>query len=152
MKYVLESSVAIKWVLPEPNSDKAIRLRDEFQQGFHELLSPDFFPVEVAHALAKAERRGLILQGEGLKKLNDVLNYLPDVQPSLSLLPTAFAMASSAKIGVYDCLYVALAQREACELVTADVRLLTNLRPTFPFIIDLALLPLPVVTLYKAGA
>ena len=95
MKYVLDSNVAIKWVLPEPNSDKAIRLRDEFRQGIRELLSPDVFPVEVAHALAKSERRGLILQGEGLKKLNDVLNYLPDLHQSLSLLPRAFAIASS---------------------------------------------------------
>ncbi len=29
MKYVLDSSVALKWVLPEPDSGKAIRLRDE---------------------------------------------------------------------------------------------------------------------------
>jgi hypothetical protein len=28
-----------------------------------------------------------------------------------------------------------------CELVTADIRLLNNLKPTFPFIIDLASLP-----------
>ncbi len=30
MKYVLDSSVALKWVLPEADSGKAIRLRDEF--------------------------------------------------------------------------------------------------------------------------
>jgi predicted nucleic acid-binding protein len=141
MKYVVDSNVAIKWVLPEPDSDKAIRLRDEFRLGIHELLSPDVFPVEVAHALARSERRGVILQGEGLKKLNDVLNHLPGLHPYLSLLPRAFAIASSARIGVYDCLYVALAEREACELVTADVRLLNSLTPTFPFIIDLASLP-----------
>jgi hypothetical protein len=29
MKYVLDSSVALKWVLPEVDSQKAIRLRDE---------------------------------------------------------------------------------------------------------------------------
>jgi len=44
-------------------------------------------------------------------------------------------------VGVYDCLHVALAEREGCELVTAGTRLLANLKPTFPFIIDLASLP-----------
>ena len=39
-----------------------------------------------------------------------------------------------ARIGVYDCLYVALAERKACELVTADLRLVTNLGTLFPII------------------
>src|SRR5271157_707806 len=40
MKYVLDSNVALKWVLPETDDDKAIRIRDEFGQGIHQLLSP----------------------------------------------------------------------------------------------------------------
>jgi hypothetical protein len=51
MRLILDSNVALRWVLSEPHSDKAIRLRCEFQQGMHELLSPDVFPIEVAHAL-----------------------------------------------------------------------------------------------------
>jgi predicted nucleic acid-binding protein len=30
-------------------------------------------------------------------------------------------------VGVYDCLYVALAEREKCDLVTADEKLVRNL-------------------------
>jgi predicted nucleic acid-binding protein len=45
------------------------------------------------------------------------------------------------RIGVYDCLYVALADREGCELVTADDRLVRNLQHRFPFIVSLASLP-----------
>jgi len=45
------------------------------------------------------------------------------------------------RIGFYDCLYVALAEREGCELVTADDKLLKNLRPTFPFILALSSMP-----------
>ena len=45
MKYVLDSNVALKWVLPEADSDKAIKIRDEFGQGIHQLLSPDVFPI-----------------------------------------------------------------------------------------------------------
>ncbi len=113
MRYVLDSCVALKWVLAEPDADKAIRVRDAFRQGLHELLSPDIFPIEVAHNLAKAERRGIILPGEGVKKLNDVFAFMPDLHPYSPLLPRAFAIASQARIGVYDCLYaggVALAK------------------------------------------
>jgi hypothetical protein len=39
VKYVLDSSVALKWALPESDSGKAIRLRDEYRNGIHALLS-----------------------------------------------------------------------------------------------------------------
>jgi predicted nucleic acid-binding protein len=32
MKYVIDTSVAFKWVVPEIDSDNATRLRDDFQQ------------------------------------------------------------------------------------------------------------------------
>jgi predicted nucleic acid-binding protein len=134
MRYVLDSCLALKWVLPEPDAAKAIRTRDEYHQGIHELLSPDVFPIEVAHSLAKSERRGLILPGEGLKMMNDVLNYMPDLHPYLPLLPRAFAIASAARIGVYDCLYIALAEREGCEVLTTDARL-KNALPGSPVVL-----------------
>ncbi|MGP0068164.1 MAG: type II toxin-antitoxin system VapC family toxin [Isosphaeraceae bacterium] len=141
MRYVLDSNVALKWVLPEIDDAKAIRIRDEFSLGIHELCSPDVFPVEVAHSLAKAERRGEIKQGEGALKMADVFAYMPDLYPYLPLLPKAFAIASHFRIGVYDCLYVVLAEREGCEFLTADDRLVRALQATFPFITSLASLP-----------
>src|SRR2546430_20417 len=50
MKLVLDSSVAFKWLVPEDGTDKAIRLRDDFQSQVHELLSPNLFPIQVADA------------------------------------------------------------------------------------------------------
>ena len=45
------------------------------------------------------------------------------------------------RIGVYDCLYVALAEQEKCELVTADTTLVRALQPTFSFIRTLSSFP-----------
>jgi hypothetical protein len=56
MKYVLDSSVALKWALTEPDSAKAVQLRDNYRNGIHELVAPDVFPIETAHALTRAER------------------------------------------------------------------------------------------------
>lgn len=44
MKYVLDASVGLKWVLPEDGSDKALRLGLEYRNGVHELIAPDTFP------------------------------------------------------------------------------------------------------------
>ncbi len=60
MRYVLDSCVALKWVLPEPDTPTAVRIRTEFLRGDLELIAPDIFPVEVAHGVARAERRGVI--------------------------------------------------------------------------------------------
>jgi len=49
MKYVIDTSVAFKWVIAEADSDKAIRLRDDFCTAIHELLAPDLFPIHVPH-------------------------------------------------------------------------------------------------------
>jgi len=141
MKYVLDSSVAFKWVVPESDTPKAVKLRDEFRSAVHELISPDVFPTELAHALTRAERQGRIPISDAVIRLIDVLTTCPILIPSLPLLLRASDISSSTRVGVYDCLYVALAEREGCELVTADSRLLNSLQPSFPFLIDLASLP-----------
>jgi predicted nucleic acid-binding protein len=141
MRYVLDSNVALNWVLPETDDAKAIRIRDDFAHGTLDLISPDVFPIEVAHSLARAERRGEIRVGEGSQKLADVFTYMPALHPYLALLPEAFAPASHARIGVYDCLYVVLAEHEGCKLLTADDRLVRALQGALPFITALASLP-----------
>ena len=60
MKYVLDSCVALKWVLTEADSPKAVAVRADYRNQLLDLLVPDIFPVEVAHALTRAERKGLI--------------------------------------------------------------------------------------------
>ncbi len=141
MRYVLDASVAVKWSLPEAHSDKAILLRDEFSKGLHDLLSPDVFPIEVAHSLTRAERQKRISPTDGAIALADMLKNLPVLHPSVPLLSRAYAISSAMRVGVYDCLYVALAEREKCELVTADDKLVKNLQPHFPFLTPLASLP-----------
>jgi predicted nucleic acid-binding protein len=40
-------------------------------------------------------------------------------------LSRAIELSSQARIGVFDCLYIALAEREQCQVVTADQRMFT---------------------------
>jgi predicted nucleic acid-binding protein len=123
MKYVLDSSVALKWVLPERDTGKAIALRDDYRNNVHTLVAPSTFPVEIAHALTRAERKGILKPPEATQRLIDLLSTLPQLYPYLTLLPRAVEISSQARIGVYDCLYIALSEQEQCEFVTADQRL-----------------------------
>ena len=65
----------------------------------------------------------------------------PILMPYLPHMPRAIDISSQFRIGVYDCLYVALAEREKCEFVTADDKLVKNLQPAFPFIVPLSSMP-----------
>jgi len=141
MKYVLDASVALRWVLPHPLASKAIRLRADFLNQIHELLAPDVFPGEVANALTKAERQKMIAVGQALPLIMKILKTPPVLHAYSPLLPRGAQISSQTRSGFYDCLYVALAEREVCELVTLDDKLVNNLKLQFPFVVSLASLP-----------
>jgi predicted nucleic acid-binding protein len=136
---ILDASVGLKWVLAETDSDKAQRLRDDFRNSIRELRAPDIFAVECAHALTKGERKGTVVDAMSL--YNDVMLDAPQIFPSIPLMSRAISIARKARIAVYDCVYVALAEREGCDLITADKRVINALKKDFPFLVDLATLP-----------
>ena len=138
MKYVLDACVALKWVLVETDTDRARQLRNDYRQKIHDLIAPDLFELEVAHGLAKSERKGVIAPPQGGAHLLSILSDSPALVPCSPLLIRAFTIASQARISVYDCFYVALAEREGCELITSDEKLITNLQAKFPYILSLS--------------
>ena len=141
MKYVVDSSVAFKWFVIEVLRPEAIGLRDGFHNGTYELLAPDLFPTEIANALIVAERGKRIAPGEAELLLAQALKSLPVIVDAVPLLPRALEIAKRYQRSVYDCLYVALAELEQCEFVTADMKLVNALQPAFPFVVSLASMP-----------
>lgn len=137
MKYVLDANVALRWVLKEQHSDKAKRLRDDLERGVHELHVPDFFVIETAHALTKAERRRAVPQGQAVLLLAHILSYGLVVHESRPLALRAAELSSQARASVYDCTYLVLAEELGCDFVTAD-RKLISVFPNSTRIVDLA--------------
>src|SRR5207244_1787507 len=86
MRYVLDVSAALCWVLPRPASPRAVRLRDECRRGVHALIAPSIFPAEAASALTKAERQKLIAVGQAGVLLADILTTPPAMQAYEALL------------------------------------------------------------------
>jgi predicted nucleic acid-binding protein len=145
MRFVVDCSTAMQWEIPEQDSPKAICLREEYRNGRHELLAPDIFPAEVGNAAIVAERKGRLGPGQFAVVVADILASCPELHESRLLVPRACAVIASVtsgfRVSFYDALYVALAQREGCELVSAGGKLVRNLQSQYPFIIPVSSLP-----------
>ena len=99
------------------------------------------FMPEIANGLASAERQGRIKAGESAFFLHDILRTAPAIFPTPPLLFRAIVIAIASRRAVYDCAYLALAEAEKCELITADDQFARGLRSTYPFIVSLDMLP-----------
>ena len=123
MSWVVDASIAVKWVIPEVLSDKADRVRD----GEDDVLAPDLLLVEVANALWKKTAAEEISAREADAAFDLVRRSGIDLRPTAPLLPRAMDLARRLGHPVYDCVYLALAEREDAAFVTADQRLLRRL-------------------------
>jgi len=143
MKYVIDCSTAFKWFVAEVDAAKALQLYDDYDKGMCELLAPDLFPTELANSLLMAEQgaKPRIKPGEAALFLDAGLQSLPAIHDAVPLLPRAQEIAKQYRRSVYDCLYVALAEREQCQFVTADGKLVAALQAAFPFVFALASMP-----------
>ena len=123
MSWVVDASIAVKWVIPEVLSDLADRVRD----GADNVLAPDLLLVEVANALWRKTTAREISAREADAAFDLVRRSGIDLRPAGPLLPRAMDLARRLGHPVYDCVYLALAEREEATLVTADQRLLRRL-------------------------
>ena len=116
---VVDATVAVKWLYPEEREAAAQRL----VEGGERLLAPALIRIEVAAALVKKARMGVVPPDVALRILDmwfaasiGELVIVPDEQD----LPSASRLALELQHPIYDCLYLALAQRHDIPLVTAD--------------------------------
>ncbi|MEB3327034.1 MAG: type II toxin-antitoxin system VapC family toxin [Synechococcus sp.] len=99
---------------------------DSFQEALLNadlVLAPELMLTEVANALRRLQRAGQ-LSAEGLQqRLSRAAELVDVIEPDRHLQVEALALACHLDHPVYDCLYLALARREAAALLTADRRL-----------------------------
>lgn len=118
--YVVDASVALKWILPEVDSPQARWFLDRFEKGLDTLIAPDLFLSEVSNALKQRVRRNEITEQEA-REAFDAIHDL-----NLTLLPVSAVARSALGISLqscetfYDAAYAALAIDRDCILITAD--------------------------------
>lgn len=117
-RYVVDASVAVKWYVPEDDSDAAGTLLD----GSHELHAPDLILPEFGNIIWKKIRRGEITSAKGRQIIEAFLQVPVQKHSGAQLLEPAFETADRTTQTVYDCTYLALAVALDCEMVTVDER------------------------------
>jgi predicted nucleic acid-binding protein len=117
-RLVVDASVLVKWFLPEVLGEAALRVAASDRV----FLAPELIGAEFANTLWKKQLRGEVEATSTVRMLENFRRIAIETFALMPLLPAAFAIASAAGHSVYDCLYLALAEREDCPLITADRR------------------------------
>jgi predicted nucleic acid-binding protein len=120
-RYVVDASVAVKWVIGEPGADQALKLRR------HALSAPELLIAECANILWKKVRLGELTEPESILAAGLLARSEIELIAMRSLTRRAVELAFLLDHSAYDCMYLALAEAAACPFVTADVRLLHKL-------------------------
>jgi predicted nucleic acid-binding protein len=76
------------------------------------LIAPEFFVAECGPALFRAERKKLIEPGEARQLLETLTADLPRLVLTVGLASRAGGICQYLRKSFYDCLYMALAERE----------------------------------------
>jgi predicted nucleic acid-binding protein len=128
---VIDTSIAIKWVLFEPDSPKAQALLFDWTGNGVEILAPHLLAYEAANSLYQKARKGEITLDRARQALKRLLNTDIEFEvffdQSLSL--RALDLANHHNLpATYDAHFLALAEKKGCELWTADTRLWNTIR------------------------
>jgi predicted nucleic acid-binding protein len=114
---VVDASIAIKWLLEEDDTDKAIAFADG-----NALIAPDFLLLECANVLTMKVRRGLLHSHAARELFATLLSGKTEFLSSRDFVDDAQVLALQLKQSSYDCLYLAIAIAGAHILHTADER------------------------------
>lgn len=132
MNFVIDASVAGKWLIPEADSDKAQAMLVRWQEGSVDLLAPEIIHSEVANMLWKRATRG-VLAGKDARNLYERFVQLNvPLAPLPDLVGSALELALEHRRPVYGATYLALALGMGWDLVTADEPLYNALGARFP--------------------
>lgn len=119
--YVIDTSVAVKWYIPEPLSDAADQYLQLYKNKRARLLAPDLLLVEVGSVLWKKVRFNEITGDDARTIMYAFSAHCPlSLIRSGELLPSALDLAMAQGLTIYDSLYLALAMASNSKLVTAD--------------------------------
>lgn len=123
--FVVDTSVAIKWIVDEEGSDKA-----ELLQGA-DMVAPALLRIEAGNVLRTIAAKQALTQERAI----DLFLFMQTapvtiIEADEPLERRALELALALGHPVYDCVYLALAERMERRLITADRRFIRALAIT----------------------
>ena len=114
-RVVVDASIVVRWYV----SDDPLHAQSLETKRQHDLIAPAVIQAETANALWKYVRRNLLNVEDACESVA-VLPDLITLTEDRHLIESAQRLSARNDHSVYDCLYLALAQREGVGLATAD--------------------------------
>ncbi len=127
---VLDTSVALKFYLPEEGHEQAVELLEATEAGAVDLLAPGTILPEGFNAIAQQRRRGLLDEADATGAWDKMLGTPLYTYATEDLIQRAAEIAKETDAIVYDALFLALAEDADTVMVTADGKLLRTLGGT----------------------
>lgn len=132
---VVDASIAVKWVVTEHDSDRAIELLRAWIIAGARLVVPPHFFVECAAVLNKRVRRNELSRQDALALFLTLQATELAIHGDPLLSYQALAAAGRYQLGsVHDAHYIALAELYGAEFWTADDRLCNERGGRAPFV------------------
>ena len=120
--YVVDASVAAKWLVEEDGSEAALALQSE------DMIAPALLRIEIANLLRTLVGKKVVSGGAVLELFRFFQSApVTIVDSDEDLEKRALEIALDLGHPVYDCIYLALAERTGRVLVTADHRFMKAL-------------------------
>lgn len=125
MRFVLDNSVAMRWLLRDGNDERlgyANRVLELLEQQDSEAVVPGMWELEAANVIVKAQSRGLVTEARAtafIGLLND-MRITVDASTAERALGDTLQLARRFKLSAYDACYLELALREGLALATLD--------------------------------
>lgn len=130
-KVVVDTSLALKWVVYETDSPLAQSLLDAWIKQGVTVLAPDLLLYEITNVFYKLFRKNAVSLERVLDAFSALirmnLDFAATKDEKLSLKALDFARTHKLS-ATYDAHYLALAEREQCEFWTADERLYNSVK------------------------
>ena len=126
MRFVVDASVAVKWLVAEEDADIA----DQLAASGQELHAPRLMASEVANVLWRKARVGQMERADAAAAMALLADMPVRWNDDETVSADAVRLALALDHPVYDCMYLALAHRIGATVVTADRRFVTAVAPT----------------------
>lgn len=127
MAALLDTSVVVKWFLPEEDSERALGLREAHVRDQVQLYAPEVLLMELANAL----RYSPFTSAEEIPQTLGLLSEMniTTIEFELEILFSAVTLSLEHDLAIYDAYFLALAQILEIPLITADRKMLSRLTP-----------------------
>ena len=127
---VVDASFAFKWIVDEVYSHEARAMLSQWRSADTLIMAPSLFFYEIANALYRRVRRGEFTLREATLRFRELQRVGVQISP-LAEDAHIQAMELAHRFGLpaaYDAHYLVLAERENCELWTADERMWNSVK------------------------